>query len=93
MSTPQVFEVCRSGFRLFCTGRYWPKMTILHIGAYSIRQAYYLAGRRVWDYPLGILECSIRGDPWSCYDGTTSRRPRFRPGESLPCPERQAVAS
>ena len=102
--TPQVYEVYASGgpaggrsaFRLFCRGthyRYSPTVKCLHVGAYSIRQAFHLAGRRMWNYPLGILECAARGAPWTRYDGTTSHRPRFRPGDSLPRVERQAVAS
>ncbi len=84
---PRVYELYKRGFRLSCRTAaysYWPNAEILHVGAYSVRQAYHLAGRRMWGYPLGIIECSARGAPWTRYDGTTSHGPRFRHGQSLP---------
>ena len=92
----RVYELYRVGSRLSCrTATYSHSIDaeILHVGAYSIKQAYYLAGRGALDYPLGILESATRGEPWTHHDGTTSHRPRFRHGQSLPRAQRQAVAS
>ena len=93
---PRVYELHRSGSWLSCrtaTYSYLPNVEVLHVGAYSVRQAYHLAGRGTWGYPLGILECAPRGGPWTRHDGTTSCGPRFRHGQSLPRVQRQAVAS
>ena len=93
---PRVYELYKRGFRLSCrtaTYSYPPNVEVLHVGAYSVRQAYHLAGRRMWGYPLGIIECSASGAPWTRYDGTASHGPRFRHGQSLPRAERQGVAS
>ncbi len=93
---PRVYELYKRGFRLSCRTATYSHSTdakILHVGAYSVRQAYHLAGRRMWGYPLGIIECSARGAPWTHYDGTTSHRPLFRHGESLPRVQRQGMAS
>ena len=92
----RVYELYRAGSRLSCrtaTYSYSPNVEVLHVGAYSVRQAYHLAGCRTWGYPLGILERAPRGAPWTRHDGTTSHRPRFRHGQSLPRVQRQAVAS
>ena len=83
----RVYELYRAGSRLSCrtaTYTYSTDAKILHVGAYSVRQAYHLAGRRMWGYPLGIIECSARDAPWTRYDGTASHGPRFRHGQSLP---------
>ncbi len=92
----RVYELYRAGFRLSCRTAaysYWPNAEILHVGAYTVRQAYYLAGRGTSDYPLGILEHAPRGEPWTHHDGTTSHRPRFQHGQSLPRAQRQGMAS
>ena len=77
----RVYELYRTGSLLSCrtaTYSYWPNVEVLHVGAYSVRQAYHLAGRGTWGYPLGILECAPRGAPWTHHDGTTSHAPQFR---------------
>ena len=92
----RVYELYKSGSRLSCrtaTYSYSTDAEILHVGAYSVRQAYHLAGCGKWGHPLGILEQAPRGAPWTHYDGTTSHGPRFRHGQSLPRVQRQAVAS
>ena len=92
----RVYELYRAGSRLSCrtaTYSYSTDAEILHVGAYSIRQAYYLAGRGTSDYPLGILERAPRSEPWTHHDGTTSYRPRFQHGQSLPRAQRQGMAS
>ena len=84
--SPRVYELYKRGFWLSCRTATYAHSTgakILHVGAYSVRQAYHLAGRRMWGYPLGILECSVRGAPWTHHDGATSHRPQFRHGQSL----------
>ena len=90
----RVYELYRVGSRLSCrtaTYSYSPNAEVLHVGAYSVRQAYLLAGSRTWGYPLGILERATRDVPWTHHDGTTSHTPRFRHGQSLPRVQRQAV--
>ena len=92
----RVYELYRVGSRLSCrtaTYSYSPNAEVLHVGAYSVRQAYLLAGSRTWGYPLGILERAPRDATWTHHDGTTSHAPRFRHGQSLPRAQRQAVAS
>ena len=83
----RVYELYRVGSRLSCrtaTYSYSTDAEILHVGGYSIRQAYLMAGRGVWGCPLGILESATRGEPWQHHDGTTSYRPQFRHRQSLP---------
>ena len=92
----RVYELYRAGSRLSCrtaTYSYSPDAEILHVGAYSVCQAYHLAGHGTWGHPLGILERSCRGAPWTHHDGTTSDSPLFRHRQSLPRAQRQAVAS
>ena len=89
---PRVYQLYRSGSRLSrwtATYSYSTDAEILHVGAYSVRQAYHLAGRRTWGYPLGILERAPRGAQWTRHDGTTSHVPRFRHGQSLPRPRQR----
>ncbi len=83
----RVYALYRAGSRLSCRTATYSHSTdaeVLHVGAYGVRQAYHLAGRRAWGYPLGILERAPRGASWTHYDGTTSHGPRFRHGQSLP---------
>jgi hypothetical protein len=84
----RVYELYKRGFRLSCRTATYSHSTdakILHVGAYSVRQAYHFAGRRMWGYPLGIIECSARGAAlWTRHDGTTSHGPRFQHGQTVP---------
>ena len=92
----RVYELYRAGSWPSCRTAaygYWPNAKVLHVGAYSIRQAYHLAGRGKRGYPLGILECAPRGEPWTHHDGTTSHAPQFRHRQSLPRAPRQEMAS
>ena len=88
---PRVYELYRSGgWWLSCrTARHngSPKMEVLHVGAYSVRQAYHLAGCGKWGHPLGILARAPRGAPSTPHDGTPSHSPHFPPAQSFPpCP-------
>ena len=92
----RVYELYRVGSRLSCrtaTYSYSPNAEVLHVGAYSIRQAYHLAGRETWGYPVGILECAPHGVLWTHHDGTTSHTRQFRHRQSLPRSQRQGMAS
>ena len=92
----RVYELYKSGLRLSCrtaSYSYWPSVEVLHVGAYTVRQAYLLVGHGAWGCPLGILERAPRGEPWTHHDGTTSHGPRFRHGQSLPRAQRQEMAS
>ncbi len=51
---PRVYELYRAGFRLSCrtaTYSYSTDAEILYVGAYSVRQAYHLAGHGTWGHP------------------------------------------
>lgn len=56
-----------------------------HVGATSIKQAYYLLAHNEWGYPIGILEKYVRGGQPSTvrYDGSYGYGTRFNHGQRI----------
>ena len=59
-------------------------MTVYHVGAYSMRQAYRFVAQGTLGYPVGILESAERGGLWTRHDGALSDRPHFERGQAVP---------
>lgn len=52
---PRVYALYRTAVGITCLTRCYDGI-LYHVGATSIKQAYYLAGNDQWGYPIGILE-------------------------------------